>query len=139
MRLDADELAALLRANSFVAIERPPQLWSLETADLESFVRLVGELLATGLARNGADLSTITLSAAHVVADDDAGPMPAGEHVAISVRGPGSWPDGVWPRDPGFLTDDIRTALTAAHAAAAYSRDLGPDGGAVTALFPRSV
>jgi len=140
MRLGADELAALLRAHAYVQVERPPVLWDLRTESLEAFVRLMGEFLAAGLARNGADLSALRLNVANVhVGPDAADPIPEGDSVAITVAGAGTWTDGRWRPDAAepLLTSDLTVALRASGAVYAYSRIEGAAYGSVTALFAR--
>jgi hypothetical protein len=53
------------------------------------FIRLLGELMAFALQRSP-DVSTLTLNVANVVVDPEASGdrMPAGEYVAVTVRGP---------------------------------------------------
>jgi hypothetical protein len=140
VRLAADELGNLLRANSFLQTQRPPLLWDLETTGLEAFVRVMGELIAAGLARNGSDLVGLTLAMANVHVDDaSSDPMPAGDHVAVSISGAGDWADAIWsPGDRRFVSLDLPAALDAAGAVHAYSRRLGDDTGSVTVLYPRA-
>jgi hypothetical protein len=140
MRLGADELAGLLRAHAYVQVQRPPILWDLRTESLGAFVRLMGEFLAAGLARNGIDLGALRLNVANVhVAPDAADPIPVGEYVAITVAGPGRWTDARW--QPGaaeqLLTFDLTVALRASGALYSYSRMTNADDGSVTALFAR--
>jgi hypothetical protein len=87
-------------------VERPPLLWDPET-DLEPFIRLLGEMIAAGLMRNGNVLSELTLNVANVTVEetDDSGSLeagasgsvPHGDFVAITVRGGGDWlPETTW-------------------------------------------
>jgi len=133
--IDAAELEALLRANGFLTVERPPQLWGLETTELEPFVRCLGELIAAGLFRNGNDLSRLVLNVANVVDEDEA------HYVALSIRGPGEWsPEVAWtPGSEVVLAGNYLTAAAAeAGAVRGYTRDLGDGSGAVTLWFTRS-
>jgi hypothetical protein len=84
------KLDGIVRAHEFMRIERPPVLWEADTQD-EVFIRLLGEMIAFALQRSP-DLSTLTLNVANVVVDSHAAGegMPAGEYLAITVRGPGS-------------------------------------------------
>lgn len=133
-RIEADELAALLRAHGYLTVERPPQLWGLITNGLEPFVRALGELIAAGLVRNGSDLGALTLGVANVVDEEQA------EFVAMSIRGAGTWVDARW--QPGAATvlagRDLTAAIAAAGAVGGYTRDLGDGTGSVTALYPRA-
>jgi hypothetical protein len=133
-RIDADELAALLRAHGYLTVERPPQLWGLITTGLEPFVRALGESIAAGLLRNANDLGSLTLSVANVVDEERA------EFVAVSVRGTGSWTDAHWqPGSDRILCGrDLTDAITAAGAVSGYTRSLGDGTGSVTMLYPRA-
>jgi hypothetical protein len=140
VRLAADELAALLRAHAYVHVDRPPTLWDLDTHSLEAFIRVTGEFLAAGLARNGGELSALRLGVSNVVvAPEAAGSLPAGQYVAVSIAGSGRWADGRWRPGTGdqLISPDLTRALAGAGAVHAYSRMLGADSGAVTALFTR--
>jgi hypothetical protein len=139
MRLSATELGSLLRAHGYLTVERPPQLWDLETTALEPFVHVMGELQAAALARNGGNLATLALAVANLhVRADAADPVPAGDLVAITVRGPGTWPDARWSPGAGqFLNDYLAPACAAAGAVHAYARDLGAAGGSISVLFRR--
>jgi hypothetical protein len=48
----ASELDGILNAHAFLQVERPPELWAA-TAELESFIRLLAEMIAAALVRNG--------------------------------------------------------------------------------------
>jgi hypothetical protein len=140
MRLLADELGNLLRAHGYLHVERPPELWDVETTELEPFVRVMGEVIAACLARNGGELESLVLSVANVhVAADSADPLPAGDLVALSVTGPGDWADASWVPDQGagFVNTYLPTALSAAGAVYAYSRRREPSAGSLTALYRR--
>src|SRR3954471_20080864 len=120
MRLPADELGNLLRAHGYLVVQRPPELWDVETTELEPFVRVMGELLAAGLARNGGDLESLVLAVANVHVDGEASdPLPAGELVAVSVSGRGAWSDGCWRpgQDSAVVSADLPAALDTAGAA----------------------
>lgn len=141
MLLAADELGRILRAHGFLDVQRPPQLGDLETEGLEQFVRLLGELIAAGLARNGLQLAALQLGVANIDVEPGAsGSLPGGSHVGVSISGTGDWPDGTWsPSNPAeLLNADVTGALAAAGAAYAYTRRLGDDAGSVTALFRRA-
>lgn len=140
MRLSAGELDNLLRAHGYLTVLRPPELWDVETTELEPFVRVMGELLAAGLARNGGDLESLVLAVANIHVDVAAsGPLPAGDLVAVSVSGPGGWVDGRWQpgRDSAFVSEYLPAAFEAAGAVHAYSRRLAADSGSVTVLYRR--
>jgi hypothetical protein len=136
------ELEGLLRAHSFLKVERPPELWEPEV-ELEPFIRLLGEMIAAGLVRNGQELGEITLNVSNVVVDESAaGPMPMGEFVAVTIRSAGDWsPETTWDpvgkHEGSPVSSDIENALSVASAAWAYTRELGNEG-SVTVLFPRA-
>ena len=132
--IDAAELERLLRANSFLTIERPPQLWGLETTDLVSFVQVLGELIAAGLVRSGNELAVLTLNVSNVVDDNDA------EYVALTILGPGDWgPEVRWAPGHGVIIgQSLTAAATRAEAAQGYVRDLGERRGSVTLWFSRA-
>ena len=124
MRLDS-----ILRAHAFMQVERPPELWEVDSEDVR-FLPLLGEMIVVGL-RHGVELAGLTLSAVNVVVEEAAasetGPA-AGEYVAVTVSGPGSWgADATWrPRrgsgSPVLAALDER--LTSAGARYAYLRNL---------------
>jgi len=135
------KLDGIVRAHEFMHIERPPILWEADTQD-EVFIRLLGEMIAFALQRSP-DVSTLTLNVANVVVDSEASSdrMPAGEYVAVTVRGPGSGtPELAWgPNAP--LTfgpfGDLDNAASKSRAVWLYSRNLGEEG-SITALFFRT-
>jgi hypothetical protein len=99
------KLDGIVRAHEFMKIERPPVLWEAETQD-EVFIRLLGEMISFALQRSP-DVSTLTLNVANVVVNPQAtrDGMPAGDYLAVTVRGPGSGtPELVWePASPSHL------------------------------------
>jgi hypothetical protein len=140
--LPADELGNLLRAHGYLRVERPPQLWDVDTTELEPFVRLMGELLAAGLGRVGATLDTLVLSVANVhAAPESADPLPAGDLVSVSVAGPGAWSDATWRagQDEQFVNEYLGAAAQAAGAVYAYSRRLADGTGSISVLYRRWV
>lgn len=133
----------VLRAHAFMRTEAPPETWQPE-ADDESFFRLLGEIIAAGLAR-GNELADLTLSFSNMVVEDSAaGSMPVGEHVAMTVRGAGDWsPEGTWARGRGaspspFVSSDLEAAVEASDAVFGYTRQTGPTDGSITVLFARA-
>ena len=137
------ELEALLRAHGFLRVERPPQLWEVDT-EVEPFLYLLGEMIALGLA-SGTDLSELTLNVSNVVVEPDEEPdeppwLWPGEYVAITVRGPGTWgEDDVWRAGQGptrGVLCNIGPRANDAGAVSAYSRRFEGEG-SVTALLPR--
>ena len=137
--MTATELEALLASHGFLHVEQPPELWA-PASDLEPFIRLLGELIAAGLVRNGQQLGALTLNVANVtVPPEAADPIPAGDFVAVTIRGAGDWsPVATWPRDAGFVSPELPAAAAAASAAYGYTRVLLDGGGSVTVLIPRS-
>jgi hypothetical protein len=142
-RMLASELEGILNAHAFLRVERPPLLWEPDT-ELEPFIRALGEMIAAGLVRNGHELSEITLNVSNVTVEADAaGPMPAGDFVAVTIESNGDWgPEATW--DPSgeiggvFISGDVESALDAAGAAWAYTRKSAPDAGSVTVLYRRA-
>jgi hypothetical protein len=135
-RIDLD---ALLNAHAFMIVERPPELWEVDTLD-EPFIRMLGELIVVGL-RHHDVLAELTLNASNVTADEPPDGVAAGDYVAITIRGPGAWErDGAWT--PAAIeplwTRDLDVALRAASATFAYLRRLGEDDGSITVWVPRS-
>jgi hypothetical protein len=133
------ELAAILNAHSFLRVERPPTMWDPAT-ELEPFVRLLGEMLSAGLVRNGGVLEELTLNVANVQVELDAGEIPPGEYVAITIRGRGDWsPETTWPGGGRLLVGrDLSAAASAAGAAYGYTRVLGDGEGSVTVFHARA-
>lgn len=115
-------------------------MWSIDADDL-LFIRFFGELIAASLVRNGGNLGAVTINFSNVVIEPDAAdPMPAGEFVAVTARGPGDWGGDVSRRPSGgarppLAGPDLESAAASAGARWAYSRNLGADGGSVTFLF----
>jgi len=135
------KLDGIVRAHEFMHIERPPVLWEADTQD-EVFIRLLGEMIAFALQRSP-DVSTLTLNVANVVVDPEAssGRMPAGEYVAVTVRGPGSGtPELVWGQNAPLTFGpfgDLDKAASKSRAVWLYSRNLGEEG-SITAFFCRT-
>ena len=140
MRLDA-----LLRAHSFMKIERPPELWEADTDDVR-LLPLLGEMIATPLSY-GIRLEELTLNASNVVVEPDEDgaeqqlfPLP-GEYVALTVSGQVDiGPDETWhPAASGGqeLLSRLHQRLETAGARFAYVRRIPPDG-SITVYFARS-
>jgi hypothetical protein len=138
--MTAAEFDGLLNAHAYLRVERPPRVWSPD-AELEMFTPMLGELISAGLVRNGGALAELTLNVSNVsVERDQAGPLPEGAFVSVTISGSGSWaPETTWT--PGMpTTGTFGSAKQAADLAGAvylYSRVLGDDGGSVTVLLPR--
>ena len=134
-------LEPLLLAHGFMHVEHPPLPWEADTRD-DDFLRVLGEMIAIGLAR-GNELAELTIAVANVAAepDEEGGWIPPGEYVAVTVRGGGTWADDAWRAGQGptgGLLVDVGPAAAIAGAVFVYARDLG-SGGSVTTLFPRLV
>ena len=98
-------------------------------------------MIVAGLIR-GNELADLTLSFSNVTIDCSAGgQMPIGDHVAVTVRGRGTWtPEGTWSPSRGassqhFMTADLETAATASGAFFGYVRQVSADEGSITVLF----
>ena len=134
----ASELDGILNAHAFLRVERPPELWTT-TVELEPFIRLLGELIAAALVRNGHKLAEITLNVSNVVVEPAAaGPAPEGDYVAITIRSPGDWgPEASWApgEETTMVSADVTAALTSAGASHAYTRVLADGEGSITAFF----
>jgi hypothetical protein len=134
------KLDAWLRAHAFLHVERPPLLWEIDVADDRPFVRLLGELIALGLAR-GSPLPELVLAASNVTVEPGTlAEVAAGDYVALSVRGRGSWgPEQTWSPAVAdrFVSGDVDRAAREAGIAWGYTRVLGADEGAITVFFPR--
>jgi len=125
---------ALLRAHSFMKVERPREIWEGETEDWR-FIPLLGEMIAAGLA-DGAPLEELTLNAANVTVahgeDDEDLSLPSGDFVAITVSGAVDFgPDARWlpsaPPAAGILLR-LDEKLESAGARFAYVRREGARG-----------
>ena len=140
--LGSVKLEALLRAHSFLRVERPPALWEVDAEDVP-FVRALGEMIAASLGR-GNGLADLVLNVANVTVEDEAGdsgtePRP-GDYVAVTIKGRGDWGRELrwWPGCPSgrLVTDDLGSAARAAGARFGYVRS-GRDEGSVTIFYPR--
>ena len=137
------KLDALLRAHAFLQVERPPGLWEVDEEDAP-LVRVLGEMIAAGLAR-GSELGQLVLNAANVTVEDDpeepeAHPGP-GDYVALTIRGCGDWRPEIrwWPERPTcplLVNDDLDLAARAAGVRFGYTRAF-PGEGSVTVFFGR--
>ncbi|HVF08006.1 MAG TPA: hypothetical protein VNC60_05460 [Actinomycetota bacterium] len=128
------------RAHSYLRTEAPPDPWQ-PNADDEAFFGLLGEMIVMGLAK-GNELGDLTLSFANVTIDEPAAdPMPAGDHVSVTIRGPGDWaPEHIWDaRQPEatlpLVTADLRAAARRAGASFGYVRQTANREGGITVLF----
>jgi hypothetical protein len=133
------DLGPVLRAHSYLRVERPFTLWPADVDDVR-LIRLLGETIAFALGR-GTELGDVGLLAANVTVDHDDGPVAPGDYVALTIDGIGRWSTDVsWtPESPlatPVLTDDITTALRAAGAWWAYTR-AADDRSSLTIFFPR--
>jgi len=69
------------------------------------------------------------------------GPIPPGDHVAITVSGRGDWtPEQTWSREAGaseepFVTADLEAAIVVSDAIYGYTQASAEAGG-ITAMFP---
>lgn len=136
----AVKLDYILRANSFMQIERPPVLWEVATPSDDAFIRLLAEMMAFAL-QWAKDPAALTLNAANVeIPDSEAAGVPAGQYVAITLRGPGTAPDELqWrPDSPKTfgLFGDLDYAAANAQAIWIYTRKLN-GAGSITALLRR--
>lgn len=140
--LGSVQLDALLRAHSFLRVERPPALWEIDAEDVP-FVRALGEMIAASLGR-GNGLADLVLEVVNVTVEegaDDSGEEPRpGDYVALTIRGRGDWGREVrwWPdcTSVRLVTDDLGSAALAAGARFGYVRS-GRDESSVTIFYPR--
>ena len=133
----------LLRAHAYLRTEAPPSPWQPE-ADDASLIPLLGEMIVAGLSR-GNELGELTLSVANVtVPPEAADPMPAGDFVALSIRGRGDWsPEGRWSAVAGaapvpFWSPDLQAAAERSDAVYGYVRQTEADEGSITVFLPRA-
>jgi len=136
------DLGPILRAHSYLRVERPFALWPAEVDDAR-LIRLLGETIAFAIGR-GTELGDVVLRASNVTVDHDDAPVAAGDYVALLIEGVGDWsPELSWiPTGSDtsvVLTDDITVALRAAEACWAYTRAFAADHGSVTVFFRRAV
>jgi hypothetical protein len=134
------DLGPVLRAHSYLRVERPPTLWPAEVDDVR-LIRLLGETIAFALGR-GTELGEVGMRAANMTVDHDDAPLAAGDYATLSIEGVGDWsPEVSWtPDEPDttvVLTDDITAALRAADVRWAYTRAF-EDHGSITVFFPRA-
>lgn len=131
---------SMLRAHSYMRTHRPPEAWDVE-ADDQTFFGLLGEMIVAGMHR-GNELSELTLGVANVTVLPGEGPIPAGNHVAVTVSGSGDWtPERTWSRTSGaspapFVTEDLEAAARRSDATYGYTRQTSAEGGGITILFP---
>ena len=136
------DLVPLLRAHAFIRVEQPPLVWHVAVDDV-ALIRLLGEMLATTLAR-GNELGDITLNVANVTVTDtsEPGELPApGDYVALTVRGRGECglPTRWWPGAVGgvFVGEDVERAARAAGIPFAYTQNQSGEG-SITVFVARS-
>ena len=135
------DLGPYLNAHAFLRVERPPTLWEAD-ADDEPLLRMLGEMIAAGLAR-GAELSAIVLRANNVTVEshEEERPPAVGDYVVLSVLAEGDWlPEYIWsPNAAGGATlvnADLDAAARGAGVRYAYTRQEN-DIGSVTVFLPR--
>jgi hypothetical protein len=130
---------SMLRAHSYMRTGRPSDTWDPDVDD-QTFFALLGEMIVVGMHR-GNDLGELTLSITNVTVMPGAeGPIPAGDHVAITISGRGDWtPEQTWSREAGasepFVTTDLDAAIVASDAIYGYTKASAGTGG-ITAMFP---
>jgi hypothetical protein len=134
----ASELDGILNAHAFLRVERPPELWPA-TVELEPFIRLLGEMIAAALVRNGRLLEEVSLNVSNVVVEPEAaGSAPVGDHVAVTIRSRGErGPEVHWVlgEEMRLVTQDLSSALTTASASYACTRVLANGEGSLTVFF----
>jgi hypothetical protein len=137
MRID---LEAVLNAHAFMRVERPPLLWEVDVLD-EPFIRMLGELIVVGLLHHDV-LGELTLNASNVTVEGEPPEgVEAGDYVAITIAGPGSWErDAAWTpaSSEPLWSVDLDAALRGASASFAYLRRLGDEGGSITVWIARA-
>lgn len=130
---------AMLRAHAYMRTGRPSDTWDPDVDD-QTFFALLGEMIVVGL-HHGNELGELTLSVTNVTVMPGAeGPIPAGDHVAITISGRGDWTqEQTWSRDAAasepFVTADLEAAIVASDAIYGYTQASAETGG-ITALFP---
>ena len=139
------KLDAILRAHGFMNVERPPELWEVDTEDVR-VLPLLGEMIAAALA-GGAELGELTLNASNVVVEADSDseskarpPLP-GEYVAVTVRGSADLgPDAAWhteAAETSGLLARLRRRFIVAGSPYAYIRRAAPEN-SITVFLPRA-
>jgi hypothetical protein len=134
------DLGPVLRAHSYLRVERPFTLWPAGVDDV-ALVRLLGECIAFALGR-GTELADVVMRANNVTVAEADSALPIGDYVAVTVAGVGEWSREVsWKPDVddvALVNDDVTLAARAAGVRWGYTRAFA-DGGSVTVLFPREV
>jgi len=131
---------SMLRAHAYMRTGRPSDTWDPDVDD-QTFFALLGEMIVVGM-RRGNDLGELTLSITNVTVMPGAdGPIPPGDHVAITISGHGDWtPEQTWSRETAgaapFVTPELEDALVASDAIYGYTRQGSPESGGITAMFP---
>jgi hypothetical protein len=133
------DLGPLLRAHSYLRVERPFELWPAAVDDVP-LVRLLGETIAFALSR-GTELGDVVLGASNITVEHDA-PIGPGDYVALSIAGVGDWsPEVSWlpgdPTAPMLVNEDVTAAARAAGVTWAYTRAF-EDHGSITVFLPRA-
>ena len=134
------DLGPLLRAHSYLRVERPSTLWSAAADDV-TLIPLLGLMIVAALLR-GTELADVGLLASNVTIAHDDGPLPPGDFVALTISGAGVWsPEVSWlpddPTAPVLVNDELSAAMSTAGVCWGYTRAL-EDGGSVTVLFARA-
>ena len=83
------DLGPVLRAHSYLRVERPPVLWPAAVDDV-ALIRLLGETIAFALGR-GTALGDVLLRANNVAVEHDDAPIAPGDHVTLTIGGVGDW------------------------------------------------
>jgi hypothetical protein len=134
------DLGPVLRAHSYLHVERPVTLWPAEVDD-EPLIRLLGETIAFALGR-GTELGDVRFQASNVAVAHDDAPIAPADYVALTIGGVGDWsPEISWlpddPEAPLLVNDDVTAAARVAGVRWAYTRAFG-DHGSITMFFARA-
>jgi hypothetical protein len=132
------DLSALLVAHSYLVVERPPLLWTVDGEDV-TIIPMLGEMIAAALG-GGSELGAITLRVSNVTVDSVDGPVPDGDYVAVTILAGGDWsvPEHWWPAESTVLHNvDLDRAARASPVVYGYTQArLGES--SVTVFLPRA-
>src|ERR671910_369937 len=114
------KLDSLLWERRPVAVQRPPELWSVD-GDEEPFESLIRWLIDEGMRYAPAGELALGVSNVTVSMGNEPDGVGAGDFVAFGIRGSGSWgPDLIWTPGVDFGLDGFVELVASVGAVYAY-------------------